>query len=65
MPLWIEGFIFTSLTLTFGSILTLKARNHLAGLLRAKIEERKGDFATYQKIKKKIQQAKEEQKKKE
>jgi hypothetical protein len=54
MPLWIEAFVLTAITLTFGTILSHQARNYLGSLLKSKIEERKGDFAAYQKFKKKM-----------
>lgn len=65
LPLWIEAFILVAINMTFGPIMDKKARDRLSDQLKVKYEERKGDFATYQKTKKKIQQAKDEQKKKE
>lgn len=65
MPIWIEAFIISSIISTFGPILDRKAQIRISDLIKVKYEERKGDFATFQKNKKKIQQAKEEQKKRE
>lgn len=47
LPLWIEAFIITSLTLSFGPILNKQARNRLSERVKAKYEEQKSDFATY------------------
>lgn len=47
LPLWIEAFIITALTLSFGPVLNKSARNRLSEKLKVKYEERRSDFATY------------------
>jgi len=42
--MWLEAFLITSLTGTFGPILSSEAKHRLSVKLRQKIEERKSDF---------------------
>ena len=53
MPLWMEAFFLTALTASFRSILTPQAQQRFSDAIKVKYEERKGDFSTYQKQKKK------------
>jgi len=54
LPIWIEAFIITSITMTFGQILNRVARKRLADGVKERYETVKGDLATYQKAKKKL-----------
>lgn len=47
LPIWIEAFMLTSLSGTFGPVLKRDTRKSLSDLLRAKIKETKSDFSTY------------------
>jgi hypothetical protein len=54
VSLWCEAFLITAITQTFAAVLNREARLRLSKLLQAKIDEKKSDFITYQKNKKKI-----------
>jgi len=43
----------TAIAHSFGAVLSSQSRKQLSALLQAKIEEKKSDFITYQKNKKK------------
>lgn len=47
LPIWIEAFVLTSLSGTFGPVLKRDTRKSLSDLLKAKITETKSDFSTY------------------
>lgn len=47
LPIWIEAFVLTSLSATFGPVFKRDTRKSLSDLLKAKIMETKSDFSTY------------------
>ena len=53
IPMWLEAFTIMSIAWTFQPILKEPARKELAAKIEAKITEGRGDFASYQKNKKK------------
>jgi hypothetical protein len=53
VAIWCEAFLLTAIAHSFGAVLSSQNRKQLSALLQAKIEEKKSDFVTYQKNKKK------------
>jgi hypothetical protein len=60
LPKWSEAFVILSITWTFALVLKKPACEYLNKLLQKRIEQCQSDFSTYQKIKKKLQQQKED-----
>jgi len=44
LVMWLEAFLITSLTGTFGPIFSTEAKNRLAEKLKTRMEERRSDF---------------------
>ena len=53
IPQWCEAFIITAISATFGAAMSSKAKESLSNEIKKKMNERKSDFASYQKTKKK------------
>lgn len=53
LPIWCEAFVVTSLVWTFIPLFRPEARRELAERIELRMKERKADFQTYQKQKKK------------